>query len=70
MNETIIALYFAGNLIGAFPASPTYAVACEQLMKKLGVERKYIGYSTSPSLHWFSADENKPYKCVPMKPIA
>ena len=71
MAEAFLVAIFTNNVfINAEPALPTYGVACERILKNLGVEPRYIGKSTHPFLHWFSADETKPFTCIPMQPIA
>jgi hypothetical protein len=68
-NTLLIAVFASNVFVKAELALPTYGLACERILKELGVSERYIGSSTSPVLHWFSTDESKPYACVPMKPL-
>ena len=68
MEPLIVALYIGHSFIGARDAIPTYNLACKQWLKELGVEEKYIGVANAP-LRWYSADEIRPYSCIPMRPL-
>lgn len=68
-DTLLVAIFASGIFVKAELALPTYGVACERILRDLGVSERYIGTSTSPVLHWFSADEAKPFVCVPMRPM-